>query len=335
MRKKLNKLNDAAFRFSKRAIGSEATLFLFKLKDMAKFAFVGTPRYGIGSVDITYRCNLACKHCYFNEQGYETELTDKQWIRKFESLKNSDFPFYQCSWIGGEPLLRKELIGQLKRYFKTNLVATNGTIPLPSWPDVNFYVSVDGTQKYYKLMRGREHIYPIIKKNASRPELRIILSMTVSKLNYQCIEDLIEEWSVTKVKGIMFQFYTPIRGIEEDLWPGWKIRDGVIDSLIALKSKYGNFIINPVRDLQLMKSQNCQKVTRNCLYAKQSFTLGPDGKLKKPCMMGEKADCSRCGCVLPFHLWNLHHTNLFLREILLEIRKLGSKRWREAMKTYQ
>ena len=84
-----------------------------------------------------------------------------------------------------------------------------------------------------------------------------------------------------------------------------------------------------------MKSQNCQKVTKVCLYAKKSFTLGPDGKIKKPCMMGEKADCSRCGCVLPFHLWNLNQANLLLREILLEMKRLGSKRWREAMRMYK
>ena len=332
---KLEGLPHTAFQISRRIIGHETSTFLFKLVDMARFALYGTPRFGIGSVDITYRCNLACKHCYFNEQGYHSELSDEQWVRRFESLKGTSFPFYQCSWIGGEPLLRKDLIGRLRKYFKSNLVATNGTIPLPAWPDVNYYVSVDGTQEYYKLMRGKEHIYPIIKRNLNRPELKIIISMTVSKLNYPCVADLIKEWNGVKIKGVMFQFYTPIKGIEEDLWPGWDIRDGIIDQLIALKGKYGDFIINPVRDLKLMKSEKCQPVTKRCLYASKSFTLGPDGKRKKPCMMGEKADCSMCGCVLPFHLWNLNHSNLFLREVVLELKRLGSRRWRQAMRMYK
>ena len=44
----------------------------------------------------------------------------------------------------------------------------------------------------------------------------------------------------------------PIEGIEADLWPGWDVRDTVIDQLIALKRTYGDFVINPVRDLKLI-----------------------------------------------------------------------------------
>jgi len=318
-------VRDKVFEGLGRLIGREPTKFLFRLYDLARFDLFGRPRYGIGSIDITYRCNLNCKHCYFKEYGYDNELTDEQWIAFFEALKETPFPFYQASWIGGEPLLRKELVGRLMKMFRSNVVATNGTIPLPDWPDCNFYVSVDGTREYYRDMRGQEWMYDRIIENTNRPDLRIIIAMVVARNNWQCIPEMLREWSQRPVKGILFQFYTPIRGQSEDLWPGWALRDRVIDMLIRLKYTYGDFIINPVSMLRLMKSDLAPAVTARCPYARDSYALAPDGSRKFPCMMGEKADCSRCGCVLPFHSELMRRKSLVFRELMGALRNLFVK----------
>lgn len=312
---------DRVFDTVSATLGRSTAKFLFKLYDLARFDLFGRPKYNFGSVDITYRCNLKCKHCYFLEQGYQSELSDEEWIDHFRRLKDQGFPFYQCSWVGGEPLLRKDLIARLMRLFKSNVVATNGTIPLPDWPDVNFYVSVDGTESYYRQMRGRD-FYHRIKATADRPDLRVIAAMVISKTNYTCIRELLDEWSETRVKAILFQFYTPIKGHTDDLWPGWTLRDEILDQLIELKGIYGNFIDLPVEVFRLMKSDKAPEVTRNCLYRTEAFCFDPMGRVKKPCMMGPKADCSRCGCVLPFHLKLLDDRSLMLREVM---RTLGDK----------
>jgi hypothetical protein len=207
--------------------------------------------------------------------------------------------------------------------FHSNLVATNGSIPLPDWRDCNFYVSVDGTRDYYAKMRGNGALYDRIKENINNaPQLKVTAAMVVNRDNWRCIPELLEEWSATHVKGFLFQFYTPIEGLDNEMWLGWELRDRVIDMLIALKKKYGDFIINPVPVLRLMKSKSSARVTDNCPYSTIAYCLGPDGKVKPPCMMGEKADCRRCGCVLPFHTWLLQHQNVVIREVILSIRKL-------------
>ena len=315
-------VRDKVFQALSGRIGRDLTKFLFRVWDLARFDFLGRPKYGIGSIDITYRCNLNCKHCYFKQYGYGKELSDEGWLSFFTALQETPFPFYQASWIGGEPLLRKELVGRLMKMFRSNVVATNGTIPLPDWPDTNFYVSVDGTYEYYRDMRGQPWMYERIKKNASRPELRIIIAMVVARNNWRCIPEMLAEWSRMPVKGLLFQFYTPIRGQNEDLWPGWDVRDQAIDQLIALKKTYGDFIINPVSMLRLMKSDQAPEVTARCPYARDSYALAPDGSLKKPCMMGDKADCSRCGCVLPYHSELMRHKSLVFRELMAAARKL-------------
>ena len=315
----LKEVKQPVFEKAVRLIGPAAARKIARLVDMVKFDLYGFPKNSLGSVDITYRCNLKCKHCYFLEQGYEDELTDEEWKLFFGALTRADFPFYQCSWVGGEPLLRKKLVGQLMKLFKNNLVATNGSIPLPYWPDAKIYVSVDGTEPHYRDMRGKEHLYPLLKKNANRPDLHVKIGMVVTSRNYMCIDEMIEEWSHVAIRSVLFQFYTPIRGLDDGLWPDWELRDRILDHLIALKKRYGNFIENHEQVLRLMKSETAQKVTRKCFYAEGSFCLGPDGKVKKPCMMGEKADCSKCGCVLPFHTYMLEDKNLTTREFFRQI----------------
>ena len=322
-------VRDRVFEGMSRVIGREPTMVFFRDYDLARFDLLGRPKYGIGSIDITYRCNLNCKHCYFMEYGFDSELTDEQWTAYFEALKDTPFPFYQASWIGGEPLLRKDLVGRLMKMFRSNVVATNGTIPLPDWPDCNFYVSVDGTREYYRDMRGQEWMYDRIKKNTERPDLRIIIAMVVAKNNWQCIPAMLEEWSRKPVKGVLFQFYTPIRGQEQDLWPGWELRDRAIDMLIRLKGKYGDFIINPVSMLRLMKSDKAPAVLARCPYSRDSYALAPDGSRKLPCMMGDKADCSRCGCVLPYHSALMSQKSLVFRELMVGVRNLFARNGRK------
>ena len=305
------------FDLSSRVIGQTWTRFIWRTADLLRFDLIGRPWGLIGSVDITYRCNLQCAHCYFEEQGFESELTDDEWIAFFEALKGTNFPFYQCSWVGGEPLVRKDLVGRLRTNFKNNLVATNGTIDLPDWPDVSFYVSVDGTELYYGLLRKKRGLYGRIKENVNaHPHLNVRAAMVVTRHNHECIEEFLQEWSKTSVRSILFQFYTPIRGQSEDNWMGWELRDRVIDRLLALKKRYGKFVENHERVLRLMKSDRAANVTRTCAYAEAAFCFGPTGKPKLPCMMGEKADCARCGCVLPFHIAMLGDRSLAFREII-------------------
>jgi len=319
-------VRDKVFDGLSSTLGRTPTKFLFKIYDLARFDLFGRPWGNYGSIDITCRCNLNCKHCYFKEQGYTRELSEEEWFRKFDEWAEQGFPFYQCSWVGGEPLLRADLVEKGMKYFKSNVVATNGTIPLPNWPDVNFYVSVDGTEEYYRRMRGKD-FYRRIKKNADRPDLKVVASMVIAKNNHECIEELLEEWSRTSVKGMLFQFYTPIRGQDdEDLWPGWELRDRVLDRLIALKRKYGDFIQVPEALFRLMKSDRCREITMNCLYKTEAFCYDPMGRVKRPCMMGPKADCSRCGCVLPFHLWLLRDRSLVFRELMLSLGNFLRKR---------
>lgn len=284
--------------------GEKKSFFKHHLLPQMMFFTVGFPKGSFISVDVTEQCNLRCQHCYFFEQEQEGNLDTEGWERRILELKKNHRMMYSCTWIGGEPLLKRGIIEKCKHHFLHNLIVTNGTIPLPDWHDVMFHVSVDGYEAAHDNMRRQKGLYQLMKQNVSRKDLHVTAAMCVTSLNVDTVEDLLQDWyETTYLKGMMFDFYTPIEGITDDLWIGWERRDAILDRLKQLKdAKYGDFIAMNDRTIELMKSHNAKRVTDNCLFEKKGYSLTTKGEIKEKCMLGPKADCDRCGCVVPFYL---------------------------------
>ena len=261
--------------------------------DLAKLGFFlfGFPNNGFGSIDVSKECNLRCRHCYFFEQDYDAELSVDAWMAKLEAIRAQskpwEFPFFQCSWVGGEPLIRKDLIERGRHYFRYNTVVTNGTIPLPDWPDVNWYISIDGDEEHHEWIRKKKGIYKRAMKNVEEhPNLQVTIAYMITKQNVHCIEQAVKDWARAGAAHMTFDFYTPIETIEDDLWLPFAERDRTLDMLIELKRIYGDFFIIPERTFRLMKADVSKTVTDNCLFSKKSFAFGPQGELKEKSCRG-------------------------------------------------
>ncbi len=254
----------------------------------------------VASFDVTNKCTLNCKHCYWQEQDKSEELPDEEFIKRIIQVKRNHPTILQAVWLGGEPLLRAGLIEKCKNLFSFNEIDTNGTLPLPNWKDMMFVCSVDGTKKYHEQQRGK-NTYEKIRDNINRKGLDVTINFCITRLNKDCIEDFVEEWRNTYVKGAGFSFYTPIAGKNNaGLWLGYKERDIVIDRLITLKRKYPKFITISEALLRNFKSDRCQQITEKCRtdYAVfNSMCFDSSFRRKFPCVLGEKADCTKCGCV--------------------------------------
>ena len=85
---------------------------LGKLRDATKLFIFGLPKFAVGSIDVTNRCNLRCEHCYFFAEDHdnERELSVEKWVEKLEAMKADGHPMMLCTWVGGEPMVRKQLI---------------------------------------------------------------------------------------------------------------------------------------------------------------------------------------------------------------------------------
>jgi len=297
---------------------------VFSMFNLARFGFLlfGLPRHSFISVDVTNQCNLRCDHCYFFEQKHAAQCSLEQWRVLFERMKDNGARFFQCTWVGGEPLLRPEIIEQGRRYFKYNTVTTNGSMPLPDWKDVSWYISVDGGRRTHERMRNTPGLYDTIRQTiAQSTGLKITIAYCITRENCADISASLEEWSANpKVRNIVFSFFTPVRGLDDTLWLGWDEKDRILGILNEKRKIYGDFIVNTERSLRLMKSDRARSVTDRCPFADTSLALGPDGIPKEPCMLGPKADCTRCGCVVPFYLKSLTDRNLVISDVVTTLK---------------
>jgi MoaA/NifB/PqqE/SkfB family radical SAM enzyme len=161
--------------------------------------------------------------------------------------------------------------------------------------------------------------YERIKANIAESGVPVTLSMAISRFNAPAIEALIEEWRrVPNVKNWTFDFFTPIRGLKlnDEQWMGFEERDRLIDRLVALKHKYPDLIGTTEEALRLMRSDRCRSVTDHCLFREKSTAFSPMLEEKPQCMMGDKADCDRCGCVVPFYLHSISHKPTVVRDVV-------------------
>ncbi len=285
------------------------------------------PKRTFCSIDVTAKCNLRCAHCYHfaHEQPSDPELTIDAWLDRIERMQ-AEKPYFNCTWVGGEPLLRKQLIEKGKKYFRSNRVVTNGTIELPDWQDVEFHISVDGTEALHDEIRGAG-CYAKIKRNLQTPRynrLKIAIACCLNKSNVDGIEELIQEWRAEPhVRHVLFDFITPMKGeSNEGLWLSFDERDAALQKLKELRKTYGSFIGAPPATFDLMHSEKSHKsVGRNCVFVRNGVAFDAWGNTKSPCVMGPKADCARCGCIVPFSVKAWKKPSNLLREIFTAIKK--------------
>lgn len=279
--------------------------------DLAKtyFFLFGFPKNGFVSIDVTNKCNLRCKHCYFFEQDVEMEFKADEWYDKLSEMKvNKTIPFLQCTWVGGEPLLRKELIDKGRKLFKFNTVVTNGSFAIPHWDNVNFYVSIDGDEERHDMVRNKPGLYKTIQKTIATSPVPVTIAFCINNLNHHSFEKCFHEWrNHPNVKNFCVDFYTPIETLSDDLTLSWEQRDAILDRLILLKKSYPEFFAIDELVLKLMHSSHCKNVTDNCSFKVSASSFDPMGQRKSKCMLGEKADCDRCGCVVPFYMYSLEN----------------------------
>jgi hypothetical protein len=149
--------------------------------------------------------------------------------------------------------------------------------------------------------------------------LGITIAFCISRTNAHCIEQVVRDWHRIGAKHITFDFYTPIEGIiDDELWIPFDERDRIVDTLIALRRIYGSFFVIPERVMRLMRSDRCRDVTSRCLLHSRSFALDASGRSKGKCVMGDKADCDRCGCVVPYYLRSLTDRRMIIEDLAAE-----------------
>lgn len=186
--------------------------------------------------DITYACNLKCKHCYASAgKSLDDELTTEEAKQVIDKLDRVCVPIIAFS--GGEPLVRKDIF-ELTNYAGNKgiyvAVATNATLitkekaKMMKESGIRFVqISLDGANsETHDSFRGINGVYDkTIQgiKNCVDEGFFVNIAATATKYNYKEIPKIIDLCENLDVNWFMLYNFIPTgRGefiVENDLTP--------------------------------------------------------------------------------------------------------------------
>ncbi|MCR5437221.1 MAG: radical SAM protein [Treponema sp.] len=174
----------------------------------------------LGTVIITDKCNLHCKHCSVN--NITAIIHPYEQIHK-EMQQLYDMGIRILFFCGGETFLWKDgnrtlrdLVIEAKRMgFLIVNVVTNGTFPL-DLPEADLILlSLDGDKERHNDIRG--DTYDTIMKNIQNATKdNICFYMAINKINKDYIREVCHTARDTKnVRAVSFNFHTPYPDTKE------------------------------------------------------------------------------------------------------------------------
>lgn len=168
----------------------------------------------LGTIILTDKCNLSCKHCSVNNiTAYLYPYT--QIIQEMKQLYDRGIRIlFFCGgetflWQDGEKTLRNLVIEAKEMGFLIVNIVTNGTFPI-DLPEANLILlSLDGDKEKHNEIRG--DTYDRIMQNIEGATAdNICFYMAINRINKNTIEDVCRTAKRMKnVRAVSFNFHTP------------------------------------------------------------------------------------------------------------------------------
>ena len=267
--------------------------------------------YPAAVVNITNRCTLRCRHCFVfreaNPNDPGNEMDSAAMIHEIAAIQKRH-GIYTMLWMGGEPMLRPDVLREGCKLFARNNVTTNGTLDLIELPRCTYVISIDGPREINDAIRGKGAFDRVIKTLSHVPgefKPTVMCQCVVTRANEDALEELIERLRPTRIEGMTFSFYVPRKNDYSELtWGSLTRRDKAVREAIRLKEKYSDFIWSSRRSLELTLSENAKQITDNCpakSYVLPLYLKG--GEFVTPyCCYGNDVDCDLCGAWVVFYI---------------------------------
>ena len=273
-------------------------------------------RYPAAMVNVTNHCNLRCSHCFVFREGNPNEAPrsirdepdDDAMLETLAALRDRH-GIRSMLWMGGEPLLKPDLLARGVRLFPNNTITTNGTAPLLDLGrGVLYVVSIDGPEDLNDSIRGEGTYHRVLANLGRLPAdfgSPLQVQCAVTRTNQDRLEELVDALRETRVGWMTFSFYVP-RAEERggNAWTDVEERATAVREVMRLKERHPGFVRNTRRSLELMLSPDAGRVTAACLARELILPLylEGDGFTTPFCCYGNDVDCERCGSWAVFHL---------------------------------
>ena len=155
--------------------------------------------------DITYLCNLRCKHCFTNSgQPNESELSLEEKLKLVDDMKQLGVP--RVSIAGGEPFACEDLYEFVKKCNQNDIgvsISTNGTMfdektidKINNLDIKTLTISFDGgTQESMDQIRGKGTYKKVVENLYNLKRLyngKYCIKTTLMKSNINCLEEVVK-----------------------------------------------------------------------------------------------------------------------------------------------
>jgi len=176
---------------------------------------------------LTTRCNLYCKHCLYVKKGVYVDLPEKILNKILLQLPRDKSAVH---FLGGEPLLRKDILSIIKRTDKLGLkpqILTNGYILtnkfLKSLHEAGLETigfSLDGTENIHNFIRGEKDVFrKVIDAIIFAKKLGYVpkICSTIHKKNKDSVLNLLPLLDKLNVGRVLIQYFFPVNKAKEYL----------------------------------------------------------------------------------------------------------------------
>lgn len=239
-------------------------------------------------VELTYKCNLLCKHCYTKYYKTCAEIGPRKWIEKLKIMKELGVRYVE--FTGGEPLIKNDfnkiLLFSLEKFHKVGIL-TNGynfkpeifRIISENKEKVLVNISLDSSDpEEHDIIRGKGGAF----QNAistirmlSEKEIFVRVTMSVNEQNLERVESTLLLAKEAGAKSFVLGPVLPLgKGERFDIIsiPTSRRFVKVTEELIQ---KYRDFV--GVLDDEKLKAA---EYFGNCGLGWRSVTIAPDGKVR-------------------------------------------------------
>ncbi|MDP6687896.1 MAG: radical SAM protein, partial [Alphaproteobacteria bacterium] len=159
----------------------------------------GDGQYPHALVNVTNVCNLDCRHCFVfradNPQAPRDKMNDATMLHQLAVLRDKH-GIRSMLFMGGEPMIRKDMVLEATKLFPESAIVTNGTYGIPSIPGHLVTVSLDGPMELNDPIRG-EGVFNKVKEaifaRDANDGTTVMLQMAVTRENAPGLEDFLAE----------------------------------------------------------------------------------------------------------------------------------------------
>jgi len=260
--------------------------------------------------DVTNRCNLRCKGCFFFSSGEHKAAEEEMDINKWKDFvdREKSRGVNLAILIGGEPALAIDRMEAFYREMRT-MCATNGLIKIPRdiFPGMNVGISLWGDEEDEKQLRGLDTFAVSSKNYEGDPWAYYLYTLTPTQIGKT-------EKIIRKIRDIGLKVHIQLlsndEGVEGFFWKDEELGDlgDELDDMLDkypdtfISSKYYHKIITTGKMLgRTFGWKECPSVTEPLDKREPRpkklinfIRWASDLKTMHRCCTSETRDCSTC-----------------------------------------